>query len=72
MVVDLVLQIERVQTFFLRKYLFLSQFSNIKTPTEDSRLRHKSRYQFYSTCMSILLNAFINFNNLQSNLVSLI
>jgi hypothetical protein len=41
MVVDLVLQIERVQTFFLRKYLFLSQFSNLKTPTEDSRLRHR-------------------------------
>ncbi len=38
---DLVLQIERVQTFFLRKYLILLRFLILKTPIEDSILCHK-------------------------------
>ncbi len=38
---DLVLQIERVQTFFLQKYLILSHFLIPKTSTEDSILCHK-------------------------------
>jgi hypothetical protein len=33
---DLVLQIGCVQTFFPWKYLILSHFLNLRTPTEDS------------------------------------
>jgi hypothetical protein len=38
---DLDLQIGWVQTFFLWKYLILSHFLILKTPTEDSILCHK-------------------------------
>ncbi len=40
MAADLASQIGWVQAFFLRKYLFLSQFLNLKTPTDDSRPCH--------------------------------
>ncbi len=43
---DLVLQPGWVQTFFLRKYLILFHFLNLKTPIEDSILCHKRRNQF--------------------------
>jgi hypothetical protein len=41
MMADLDLQIGWVQTFFLWKYLILSHFLILKTPTEDSILCHK-------------------------------
>jgi hypothetical protein len=37
---DLVSLFEGMCTFFLWKYLILLHFLNLKTPTEDSRLRH--------------------------------
>ncbi len=37
---DLVSLFEGVCTFFLWKYLILLHFLNLKTPTDDSRLRH--------------------------------
>ncbi len=37
---DLVSLFDGVCTFFLWKYLILLHFLNLKTPTEDSRLRH--------------------------------
>jgi hypothetical protein len=51
MAADLALQIGWVQTFFLRKYLFLLQFLNLKIPTEDSILRHKSRSVSLLACL---------------------
>jgi hypothetical protein len=48
MATDFVLQIGWLQTFFLWKYLILSHFLILKTPTEDSILCHKRRYQFFT------------------------
>ncbi len=65
MMADLDLQIGWVQTFFLGKYLILSPFLIIKTPTEDSILCHKRDYiyHFYTkgafACLIVLLKIFI-------------
>ncbi len=40
MMTDLVSLFEGVRTFFLWKFLILSHFLNLKTITDDSRLRH--------------------------------
>jgi hypothetical protein len=44
MIADFVLQIGCAHTCFLRKFLILSHFLNLKTPTEDSRLRHERAF----------------------------
>ncbi len=45
MMADLVLEIGCAPTFLLKKNLILSHFNpNLKTPTEDSRLRHGLNY----------------------------
>ncbi len=41
---DLVLQIWWAQTLFLWKFLILSRFLNLKTPSEVSRLRHERAF----------------------------
>ncbi len=67
---DLDLQIGWVQTFFLWKYLILSNFFNLKTPTKDSILWHKRDFihHFFTkgtfACLVLLLmvtNAFSRF-----------
>jgi hypothetical protein len=41
---DFVLQMGCAHTYFLWKFLILSHFLNLKTPTEDSRLRHERAF----------------------------
>jgi hypothetical protein len=54
MAADLDLQIGRVQTFFLWKYLILSQFLILKTPTELPYHAISAEISFDSTCMSTI------------------
>ncbi len=65
MMADLLSLSEGAHTFFLWKFLILSHFLNLKTPTEDSRLRHERA--FFITLGTIeklacLLPVFIFFN----------
>jgi hypothetical protein len=52
MAADFVLQIGWVQTFFLWKYLILSQFLILKTPTEHPYYAISAEISFHSTSMS--------------------
>ncbi len=61
MAADLVSCFECAHAFFLRKFLILSHNLNLKTPIEDSRLRHKPDFihHFFTkgefACLIILI-----------------
>ncbi len=55
---DLVSHFEGMRTFFMWKYLILLHFLNLKTPIEDSRLRHGRDFEtpfLYRTAVTGLL-----------------
>jgi hypothetical protein len=57
MAADLVSVFQCAHAVFLRKFLILLHYLNLKTSTEDSRLRI---IEFFSTCMSTISKKFLN------------